>query len=145
MSVTDYLKIGDLARELGVSTDTLRFYESHELLSPAKRSASGYRLYSSEERNRLRFILSAKSVGFTLHEIRELLTLEVNKDQVTCEAVKTKVDEKIAQLDNRLQEMQHVRQGLQQLSDACCGGDESATYCSILTLLNKPEARETSL
>lgn len=133
---SNLFKIGALARELKVSTDTLRFYEKHQLLVPVARSASGYRLYSADERQRLQFIISAKAVGFTLQEIKELLALEVKKDCISCATVKAYVDEKIAQLTVRIQTMQTMQANLQNLSDACCGGDELATHCTILQVLN---------
>ncbi len=130
------LKIGDLAKTLNLSTDTLRFYEKHQLLTPAARSENGYRLYSSDEHHRLAFIISAKAVGFTLQEIKELLALEVKKDRISCATVKSYVDEKIAQLNARIDNMQSMRNNLQSLSDACCGGEERATECTILQVLN---------
>lgn len=130
------LKIGDLAKRLNISADTLRFYESNGLLTPVTRTESGYRLYSEHEQQRVQFILSAKAVGFTLNEVQELLAYEVNKDRFTCQEVKAKVDEKITQIDERIHTMKIMRDGLYKLSQACCGGDESAVHCTILHMLN---------
>ena len=81
------LKIGELAKLMEVSQDTLRFYEKHGLLAPSLRSQAGYRLYSQADVERVGFILSAKRVGFTLNEIHDLLGLEVTKDDKSCEDV----------------------------------------------------------
>lgn len=137
---TNLLKIGQLAKLAGVSQDTLRFYEKHGLISPSSRSEAGYRLYSAEDVRRVHFILSAKEVGFTLQEIRELLALEITRDEKSCQDVKTFVDEKIDVLSQRIREMQRMRDSLQTLSDACCGGDEPATHCTILDTLNEGDS-----
>ena len=81
------LRIGELAKLVQVSQDTLRFYEKHGLLAPSVRSQAGYRLYSQADLERVGFILSAKRVGFTLNEIHDLLGLEVTKDEKSCEDV----------------------------------------------------------
>jgi len=74
------LGIGQLAKQAGVAIDTVRYYERSGLLAPAARLASGYRRYGSAELKRLRFIRRAKTLGFTLEEIRELLTLGEGAD-----------------------------------------------------------------
>ena len=130
------LKIGELAKLMKVSQDTLRFYEKHGLLAPSLRSQAGYRLYSQADVERVGFILSAKRVGFTLNEIHDLLGPEVTKDDKSCEDVKRVVDEKLDNLNQRIGEMQRIKKTLKTLSDACCGGAEPATHCTILEALN---------
>ncbi len=130
------LKIGELAKLAQVSQDTLRFYEKHGLLMPHLRTDAGYRLYSEADVQRVSFILSAKQVGFTLNEISELLALEVTKDEKSCEDVKCFVDAKIVTVQQRIREMRRIKQSLQSLSEACCGGAEPATHCTILEALN---------
>ena len=131
------LKIGELASLAGVSRDTLRFYEKHGLLIPSQRTESGYRLYSNIDVERISFIVSAKEVGFTLNEIHQLLELEVTKDKKSCQDVKEFVDNKITIVNQRLLEIEKIKHSLQTLSDACCGGDEPATQCTILGALNE--------
>ena len=130
------LRIGELAKLVQVSQDTLRFSEKHGLLAPSVRSQAGYRLYSRADLERVGFILSAKRVGFTLNEIHDLLGLEVTKDEKSCEDVKRFVHEKLDNLNQRIVEMQHIKKTLKTLSDACCGGAEPATRCTILEALN---------
>ncbi|WP_425491781.1 heavy metal-responsive transcriptional regulator [Luteimonas saliphila] len=69
------MSIGQLAQQAGVAIDTVRYYERSALLAPAGRLASGYRRYGSAEVKRLRFIRRAKALGFSLEDIRELLSL----------------------------------------------------------------------
>ncbi|MGL6124307.1 MAG: MerR family transcriptional regulator, partial [Shewanella sp.] len=77
-------RIGELADVCEVKADTLRFYEKHGLLAPSRRTESGYRLYTEADAARLRFILRAKAVGFTLNEISELLSIELDKSNRVC-------------------------------------------------------------
>ena len=130
------LKIGELAELAGISRDALRFYEKHGFITPTARTDSGYRLYSKSDVLRISFILSAKEVGFTLNEIHQLLELEVTKDDKSCQDVKQFVDNKIQVVNQRLTEIKKVKQSLQTLSNACCGGDEPATDCTILGALS---------
>lgn len=67
------LTIGRLAEAAGVPTSTVRYYERAGILRPAARSASGYRLYSEAELERLRFVRAAQATGLTLADVRELL------------------------------------------------------------------------
>jgi MerR family Zn(II)-responsive transcriptional regulator of zntA len=138
------LKIGELAKLVNVSQDTLRFYEKHSLITPCERNAAGYRLYSENSVRRIRFILSAKAVGFTLKEILELLALEVTKDQQSCQDVKQFVDDKIQTVNQRIRDMQKIKKLLQTLSVACYGGNEPATYCTILEALGDHDDRVMS-
>ena len=130
------LKIGKLAKALGVSQDALRFYEKQGLINPSFRTAAGYRLYSTEDVKQVKFILSAKRVGFTLNEIRGLLALEVTKDEKSCEDVKRVVDVKLVAVNQRMRELRQIKKSLQTLAEACCGGEESATNCTILGTLS---------
>ncbi|MCE9679906.1 Zn(2+)-responsive transcriptional regulator [Shewanella sp. AS1] len=128
-------RIGELASECEVKADTLRFYEKHGLLAPSMRSDAGYRLYTQQDAQRLRFILRAKAVGFTLAEITELLSIELDKSNWACSDVKGMVDIKLTQVEAKIAELDAFRVSLQRLSDACCGGPESAEHCSILEAL----------
>ncbi|MGB0893066.1 MAG: Zn(2+)-responsive transcriptional regulator [Parashewanella sp.] len=129
-------RIGELATLFGVNTDTLRYYEKHGLLVPSQRTESGYRMYSEQDSVLLKFILRCKHVGFTLNEIQELLSIELDKSNWACADVKSKVDAKLVKINAKIAELLQFKQGLQELSDSCCGGDESAEYCSILEALD---------
>ncbi len=133
---TENLKIGQLAERAGVSVETIRFYESKGLISPAGRSANGYRLYNELDGARLRFILNAKSVGFTLKEITDLLALRVHADHHTCEDVKQLTHTKMHEIAEKIAQLTAIHNSLQGLHNACCGGPESAENCSILEYLD---------
>lgn len=128
-------RIGELANRCDVTADTIRFYEKSGLLSPATRSDSGYRLYSEKDKAKVQFIRRAKSTGFTLQEVGELLSIRVEPHHHTCAEVKTIADDKIIELEQRILELKRFQMSLKDLSEKCCGGEESATGCSILDAL----------
>jgi DNA-binding transcriptional MerR regulator len=80
------MQIGQLAKQTGVSIQTVRFYERQRLLPEPARKESGYRIYSSEHVKHLRFVLQAKALGFSLAEIREILQMR-ERDQCPCNDV----------------------------------------------------------
>ncbi|WP_019933393.1 Zn(2+)-responsive transcriptional regulator [Oceanimonas smirnovii] len=129
-------RIGELARAFGIKPDTLRFYEKEGLLVPSLRTPTGYRQYSEDDKKRLHFILRSKKVGFSLKDIEELLALRISSCRVTCREVKAVADTKLAEVEERIRELEQFRRSLRQLSDACCGGQESAEHCSILEALD---------
>ncbi len=129
------MKIGEFARKLGVSTDTLRYYEKHGLLTPSSRSQSGYRIYTDTEIKQMSFILRAKNVGFSLSEIKELLQIKIHKDQHSCHEVKEMTLQKRDLVAQRIEELTRFYDSLSLLAKKCCGGEEPAENCSILTTL----------
>jgi len=133
-------RIGELAHRYQVKTDTLRFYDKQGLLKPSSHSASGYRIYSEDDALRLRFILRAKAIGLSLTEIAELLSIELNRANRSCADVKTIVDSKLTVIESKIAELNYFKSSLQRLSDACCGGPESAEHCSILNALDANSA-----
>ena len=95
------LQIGEVAALAGVSIDTVRFYERLRLLQRPSRSKGGYRLFTSETVERIRFIKQAKEIGLSLDEIKQLLTSGGYADQ--CEGVRDLLREKISELDGSTQ------------------------------------------
>ncbi len=130
------MRIGELSKNTGFKVETLRYYEKQGLLEPVSRTESGYREYDNESLKQLRFIKQAKYVGFSLNEISELLTLRVERDQHSCGDVKTIAEQKIEQIDNKINELDKMRKALHKITDACCGGAEPATSCTILNALD---------
>jgi len=142
--MTKLIKIGLLAKRSQTSVETLRFYEAEGLLSPKQRTETGYRLYSSDDEQKLHFILHAKKVGFSLLEIKRLLSLRTHKDSHTCEDVKSYVGVKMQEIDAKIHDLQKMQQALGDLHHACCGGDESAENCTILNSLDDPKLFATT-
>lgn len=131
------LSIGELAKQAGVAIDTVRYYERNDLLAPAGRLASGYRRYGAEELKRLRFIRRAKALGFSLDDIRSLLTLSAERDVAN---VRTAAQIKLADIEQRIAELDRIRQGLSVLVAACPGHGRSEA-CPILNALTQEEVR----
>ena len=130
------MRIGKLSKTVGLQVETLRYYEKMGLLNPVSRSESGYREYNEESVKQILFIKQAKYVGFSLNEISELLTLRVERDQHSCGDVKIIAEQKIVQIDKKMNELDKMRKALHAITDACCGGPEPATSCSILNALD---------
>ena len=133
------LRIGELAKRACITVESLRFYESEQLLVPERRSNAGYRLYSSTDEKKLSFILHAKKVGFSLQEIKTLLSLRAAKNSHTCEEVKSYTGTKVDEIDHKINDLQKMKQALENLYSACCGGSESAENCTILNSLDNPD------
>lgn len=133
------MRIGELAKRSGITTDTLRYYEKEGLITAPLRSTSGYRDYPAVTLQYLNFIRSAKAVGFSLKECRDLLAIFVRRDAHTCAEVKQLSEDKLLELQDKMQALQMMHQTLKAISDACCGGEESAAHCSILDALQQKE------
>lgn len=129
------MQIGELVRHSGIQAETLRYWEKEGLLSPSGRSASGYRDYSRENLAQVQFIKQAKSVGFTLSEISELLSIRVDPESHTCSDVKQLADAKLDKIRQKIAELRQMEEALDRISAICCGGDEAATHCTILNTL----------
>ncbi|MBC8954782.1 Zn(2+)-responsive transcriptional regulator [Xenorhabdus sp. PB62.4] len=130
-------RIGQLAKLAGVTPDTIRFYEKQGLMLHGERTEGGYRLYTKQDLQRLRFIRYAKQLGFTLEAIVELLSIRVDPEHHTCQESKHIVDSRLQEVEEKLLEMQKMRDSLKMLSDACCGSAHVSTYCSILEILEE--------
>ncbi|HEX4940167.1 MAG TPA: heavy metal-responsive transcriptional regulator, partial [Candidatus Kapabacteria bacterium] len=93
------MKIGEIAKASGVGIDTLRYYEKEGLLRPAGRSDSGYRHYDRQAVQQMQFILKAKALGFSLQEIRELLSLRIDREHQPCSSVKDLAQAKLKNIE----------------------------------------------
>jgi Hg(II)-responsive transcriptional regulator len=134
---TAELTIGKVARGAGLAIDTVRYYEREGLLEKPARTASGYRHYSSDAVARLRFIRQAKELGFSLHEIKELLSLRVMQGK-SCADVRAHAEHKIADVDRRIANLKRVRGALVKLTSAC-SGKGPVSQCPILEALEHKE------
>jgi MerR family transcriptional regulator, copper efflux regulator len=131
------LTIGRLAREAGVNLETVRYYERRGLLPRPPRSASGYRLFPLEATRRLRFIRHAQELGFSLAEIRELLSLRVSPAAKRTD-VRRRAEVKIADIDAKIRSLESMRKTLRKLTNACEGCGPVAE-CPILESLDRED------
>lgn len=106
--------IGELAGDLGINPKTIRYYESIGLLLPAPRTPSGYRLYSEDDRERLRFIKAAQGIGLALDEIKEILAFR-DRGDIPCPYVLDLVTRHTEELGGRITELRRLRRELLEL------------------------------
>ena len=135
------LTIGKLADSVGVTPDTLRFYEREGLMPTPPKSEGGYRLYGADAARRIRFIREAQHCGFTLAEIAELLTLRESAG-ACCGDVRQRALEKKLQLEAKIRTLKAMSKALNSLITNC---DEDSTAhpigeCPILAALETSRA-----
>lgn len=130
-------KIGQLAKLAGVTPDTIRYYEKQQMMDHEVRTEGGFRLYSDNDLQRLKFIRYGRQLGFSLEAIRELLSIRVDPEHHTCQESKNIVQNRLSEVDAMIAELQHMQRSLKRLNDACCGTAHSSVYCSILEALEQ--------
>ena len=123
------LTIGKLARAAEVGIDTVRFYERAGLLKRPARTPAGYRLYAQADAARLRFIRRAKTLGFSLEEIAELLRL--NDGGGRRGAVRAVAERRLEEIEQKLAELGRMRDTLRRLVHQC-HGDGALAGCPII-------------
>ncbi|ARA93873.1 MAG: MerR family transcriptional regulator [Bacteroidetes bacterium] len=122
----------ELARRAGVNPSTVRYYERVGVLPEPARTAAGYRVYTGEDVERLRFIQRAQALGFTLAEIADLLGLAVSG--ADCDAVRARAEVHRADVVAKIRDLERVRAALDDLIAACQDRRPTAT-CPILDAL----------
>ena len=126
------MNIGQAAAATGVSAKMIRYYESIALIPAGKRTDAGYRIYGENDLHTLRFVKRARLLGFSLEQIRDLLSLWQNKERASAD-VKTIAMGHVEQLNQRIAELTEMRDTLQTLA-SCCHGDHRPD-CPILQSL----------
>lgn len=127
------LTIGRLAKKVNVNVETIRYYERRGLMPEPPRSESGYRHYSQDSVVRIRFIVHAKELGFSLKEVSELLSLRVDQFN-TCHDVKRIAEVKIADIEERIRALLDMKNALIKLK-AECNGRGPTGDCPLLEAL----------
>jgi Hg(II)-responsive transcriptional regulator len=123
------MKIGTVAKESGIGIETIRYYEREGLIAEPPR-AGKYREYPEDTVLRLSFIRHAKDLGFSLKEIRELLTLRA-KPKGKCASVRRRAIEKIEDVDKKISQLQGIKVALQSLVNQC-DAEKPTSECPIL-------------
>ena len=139
------LTIAKAAREAGVGVETIRFYERRGLIDqPMKPQGSGFRVYSPEQIKRIKFIRQAQQIGFSLHEIQELLSLRADP-AADCSAVRNQAVAKLEDVTRKIDQLRHIGTALEALI-AVCPGRGGLHACTILdTLIDPAHSRVPSL
>jgi len=133
--------IGKLALATDVTSDAIRYYEKEGLLTPTTKTGAGYRLYNEDAVRRLRFIKQAQHCGFSLSEIRELLTLK-NSDAACCKDVRSVAIDKKLQLAHKIKALQIMSQALTELITICNDEAKPLDECPILAALETSMAKQ---
>lgn len=136
-AVPTNLTIGELAARTGVTAVAIRYYERERVITPATRGGTGrYRLYGTADAERLRFVRRARDLGFSLDEVRELLTLAADAPDRPCDDVNRIARSHLAQVEAKLEQLIALRAELQRLISAC-DGDVVLANCSLLSALSR--------
>ena len=116
------MTIGEAAKQSGVSAKMIRHYEAIGLIPEADRTKAGYRVYTPAQVHELRFIRSARDLGFSMAQIGELLTLWRDRDRSSAEVKRLALDH-VADLKARIAELQAMADTLAHLARTCHGDD----------------------
>lgn len=137
MKKIEGLTISVLAKKSHVNIQTIRFYERKGLLPRPRRTPSGYRLFTQEDVKRVIFIKRAQELGFSLKEIKELLSLRA-RPASRCGQVLEKAEEKIKEIETKMKSLNSMKHALLQLK-AECEGSRPIQECPILVSLDKED------
>ena len=127
--------IGQIAKKSEVSVETIRYYEKEGLLEKPQRKEGGYRQYNDDVIERLSFIQQAKSLGFTLTQIKELLSLEV-KQGTSSKDIKDIAQSKLGDIEEKIKMLKKMQKILKELVTQC-DGKGPVEQCPILKAIKK--------
>ena len=131
------MKISELEMRSGISSHTLRYYEKSGLLKASKRNANNYRVYSKDDLTTALFIKRCKQSGFSLIDTAALLAIKDDKSQHVCAEAKMITASKLVEISAQIEQLKRMRATLSELEKFCCGGQESAEFCSIISALEE--------
>jgi len=130
------MRISQIAESAGVGVETVRYYERKQLIKqPRKPASGGFRAYSGEVAHQIRFIRRAQNLGFSLQEIKELMSMRVDP-KADCSQVRQRASVKRQQVVEKIEQLRRVRDALDTVINACPGRG-STSACSILDELEK--------
>lgn len=118
----DLMSIGQIARASGVAATALRYYEREGVLTPTLRSAAGYRLYDRRAVEQLEFIRSAQAVGFTLDDIRTLLTFD-GRERTLKKEIQELIETRLGELAQKMSDLRRVHAILARALQKCQHSD----------------------
>ncbi|MGR4067422.1 Cu(I)-responsive transcriptional regulator [Halomonas sp. LR3S48] len=124
------MNIGQASKASGISEKMIRYYESIGLISPVRRTESGYRIFSEKDVHALRFISRARDLGFSVEQMGNLLALWQDRHRASAD-VKAVAQAHIEELDLKIKKLQDMRQTLEHLVDHCHG--DKRPDCPILS------------
>ena len=132
--LSETMNIGKASKLSELTVKAVRYYDNIGLVKPHQNISSGYREYNEEDVLKLKFVGKARKFNFSIDECRELLSLYENKSRPSKDVKKLTL-EKISQIDEKLKQLQNLKDELTYLSDNCQGDDRP--NCPILDALSK--------
>lgn len=133
------MTIGNLGRRTGTKVETVRYYERIGLLPAPGRTSGNYRAYDAAHLNRLSFIRRARDLGFSIEQLRELLSLADQKDR-PCEAVDAIAREHLCEVERKIRDLQALRRELDMIISQCgCGTIAECRIVEALSPVSLPE------
>lgn len=99
--------IGRIAKRAGLSADAIRFYERNQILTQPRRTEGGFRFYTDQDVDAVLFVRRAQRLGFSLPQIRELLSLRRDRGR-SCAAVRNRLRQKVRDVRARIRELKHL-------------------------------------
>ncbi|WP_084695819.1 MerR family transcriptional regulator [Arenimonas donghaensis] len=135
------MKIGEVAAASGCHQETIRYYERIGLLPRPARTAGGYRAYTGQDVERIRFITRGRDLGFSLDEIRSLLRL-AEDPELSCEEVDSLARHHLSEIRARQKELQRIARELERTIAGCAGGRRGT--CAILKVLQQPASQPSN-
>ena len=124
------LTIGQVAKRANVNIETVRYYEKIGLFSAPLRTESGYRLFPPEVIERIKFIKRVQDLGFTLSEIKRLLTI-ADGEKFDCQEVQQFANQKIKEIESKITDLESIKSVLEEISKKC-PGQGPVSLCPIL-------------
>lgn len=128
------MNIGEVAKQVGLTEKTIRFYESKGLITLPKRAENGYRFYQAEQLQQLQLLKQARNIGFSLLECQQLLQLFADPQRHSAD-VKAAAERKLQAIEQQLIDLQRIKQQLTTLI-AQCPGNQQADCPIMQRLLN---------
>ena len=127
------MNIGKASKLSELTVKAVRYYDNIGLVKPHQNIFSGYREYNEEDISKLKFVGKARKFNFSINECRELLSLYENKNRPSKDVKKLTL-EKISQIDDKLKQLQNLKDELRYLADNCNGDDRP--NCPILDAMS---------
>lgn len=134
--------IGELAKEVGIPTSTIRYYERFGLLSPDGRTASNYRIYGELALDRVRFIRAAQSTGFSLTDVVELLALR-DGTNAPCKSVQSLIENRLTDITKRMEDLIRTEAVLKSCLKICRKSQRKSA-CKVLDGLKSRSSSPTA-
>lgn len=146
MATDSGITVGQLAEHSGTTAKTIRFYEQTGLIPLAPRANNGYRTYSTDDIGRLRFIRTARSLGLSLNDLREVLALR-DHGQRPCQQMMSLLDNRLSEIDQQIRHLRALRAELRTLMNTATSlpihpHDDESCVCDLIE--TKPRSKHTS-